>query len=494
MHAPALGVFTWPAAVSTVLFLAIVSGGSSEANSLAFGLFRFLCILIFAAALLRLRNVSLALPARLAIVLAGLAVSLVVLHLVPLPYALFAQLPGRGYVATTFSVAGIPEHWMPLTLSPEATWASLLALMPPLAIFLSAFTVESRGRWMIVGAILVGAVASVLLGLAQRFEGQKSDLYLFDFVNFGLATGFFSNRNNFAILLCVAIPLIWATTHRLASSRKHKQYLVVGAGSVLMGTVFVGLAISLSRSGILLGMLALALSTFMIWSPSSSRRSSRARRSLLAILAAILIVGQFGMMGILRIAETDPVTEYRAQIWQVTLRAASDYLPIGSGFGTFQHVYAMHETPASMLSSYVNHAHNDWLELWLEGGFPAAILMAAFVFVFFWQAGRVWNPRGAYASHLLPRAASIGVLVLLLHSFVEYPLRMPALACVFALMLAFVMCSPADNDLGPRRKHRHVDDPNPKRATPHAATLPPAFEVGTQRRDVADDNMVHGGK
>jgi O-antigen ligase len=476
-HHVAVRSLAWPAVISFVLLLGIVSGGSSEANSAAFTLFRLLCILLISAALLRLLNARLALAERLALLLAGLTVTLVVLHLLPLPYGVFAELPGRGYVTTVISLSTIPERWMPLSLSPDATWASLLALMPPLTIFLAALTTDSRARWMIAGTILVAVIANVFLGLAQRFQGPRSSLYLYEYVNFGLATGFFSNRNNFAMLLCVAIPLIWAVTHKVSRRRPDNKFIVLATGAVLMSIVFIGLAVSASRSGILLGMLALALSTVMIWSPASSRRSSRGRRSLFTILAAGLIIGQFGMIGILRIAETDPVNEYRTQIRQVTLRAASDYIPLGSGFGTFRPVYAMHETPATMLSAYVNHAHNDWLELWLEGGFPAAMLMAAFIILFLWQAARVWNPNGAYASHVLPRAASIGVLVLLLHSLVEYPLRMPALASVFAFLLTVTLSPPGTSKPNTGQRRRHTHEPSPEPATPAASSKPPVFDV-----------------
>ena len=476
------GKLIWPAAVSLVLFLGIVSGGSSEADSIVFAVFRLLCVLLFAAALFRLMNDRLSTTERIAVVFAALAVMLVGLHLVPLPYSLFSQLSGRGYVATAFSIAGIPEKWMPLTLSPEATWACLLALMPPLAVFLAALTTDSRGRWIITGTILLAVIANVLLGLAQRFQGPKSSLYLFEYVNFGLATGFFSNRNNFAMLLCIAIPLIWAVGHKLSRRGLVSRFLVIAIGTVMMGTVFVGLAVSSSRSGILLGMLALALSTVMIWSPSTSRRSFRTRRSLLALLAAGLIIGQFGMIGILRIAETDPVTEYRTQISRATWRAASDYVPLGSGFGTFREVYTMHETPATMVSAYINHAHNDWLELWMEGGLPAAILMGGFIILFLWQSFRVWNPNGPYASHVLPRAASIGVLVLLLHSLVEYPLRMPALACIFALLLAIMLSSTSHSASTIRSRTRNNYDPPPEPHAPITRSSPPVFDVGDQSR------------
>ena len=143
-HARSTERLIWPGAIALVLLLGIVSGGSSLANSTAFMLFRLFCALLFAAALLRLLNTRLATAERLGVALAALTVLLVGTHLLPLPFNVFAGLPGRSYVATAFSVAGIPPQWMPLTLSPEATWACLLALMPPLAVFLAALTAKHR--------------------------------------------------------------------------------------------------------------------------------------------------------------------------------------------------------------------------------------------------------------------------------------------------------------------------------------------------------------
>ncbi|MCX7351341.1 MAG: O-antigen ligase family protein, partial [Alphaproteobacteria bacterium] len=439
----ALGLWAWPAAVALALLLAIVSGGSSHAGSDVFLLFRLLCLALLAASLIRLITTSIALTEKLALLLIIAAVSLVSLQLVPLPYAVFTSLPGREFVAKVFEIASIPPQPMPLTLSADATRGALLALMPPIAIFLATLTTGQRQRWLLVATILVGSIANVFLGLAQRFEGAGSGLYLYEITNYGSATGFFSNRNNFAMLLCIAIPLTWAATHKLIRMRSLSPPLGIAAGAVMMLIIFMGLAASNSRSGIFLGMLALTLSTLMVVATPaakgrSSRSAKRGRLSLLAILGGAFIIGQFGMTGILRIVENDPLTDYRTEIRDVTLRSAADYFPIGSGFGTFQSVYGMHETPATMISAYVNHAHNDWLELWLEGGLPAATLMGCFVALFVYQAVRVWNPSGQYAEHVLPRAASVGALVLLLHSLVEFPLRMPALACIFAAFIAML--------------------------------------------------------
>lgn len=468
----------WTAVLSFALVLAIVSGGSSQANSLAFLALRLLCIAILAIALVRLLSVRLTLHETLAVVLLIAGVCLVGLQLVPLPYGLFGSLPGREFVTTAFSVAGIPPQWMPLTLSPEATRSCLLALLPPIAIFIATLTSDARTRWMMVAAILAGTFANVMLGLVQRFLGAKSGLFLYG-SGTGSATGFFSNRNNFAMLLCVAIPLTWAVTHKLIRMRKVAAPAAIAGGGVMMAIIFMGLAAAGSRSGILFGMLALALSTAMVLSaPAGSRSSRRTRMSVLALLGGALIIGQFGMTGILRIAGTDPMTEYRTLISRVSLRTAADYFPVGSGFGTFLPVYGMHETPETMMNTYVNHAHNDWLELWIEGGVPAAALMACFVALFAAQALRIWNPKGAYAASVLPRAASVGALVLLLHSLVEFPLRMPALACIFAALIAMMMAAPPPRQQAPGRRRRVRDeDPLDETPAPAVTLAPPVFRV-----------------
>ena len=497
----ATGQWAWPAAIAVALLLAIVSGGSSQADSAAFLLFRVLCLALLAAALLRLLTKELALTERLAMLLVVAGVSLVSLQLVPIPFSLFAGLPGRDFAAKVFAIADITPRAMPMTLSPEATLGCLLALMPPIAFFLATLTTESRMRWLIIAVIPLGSVANVFLGLAQRFQGPASDLYLYEITNYGSATGFFSNRNNFAMLLCVAIPLTWAMTQKLIRMRTMSPLVALTGGAVMMLIILMGLAASNSRSGILLGMLALTLSTLMVTlapaaTSRSSRKNKRARYSLLAILGGAFVIGQFGMTGILRIVESDPLSDHRSEIRQVTARAAAEYFPLGSGFGTFRQVYEMHETPSTMISAFINHAHNDWLELWLEGGLPAAALMACFLALFAVQTIRVWNPRGAYAEHVLPRAASVVGLVLLLHSLVEFPLRMPALACIFAAMMAILM-APAPrrynhgghNTRGASRSQSERPDTAPdapRRAS--VAKAPPTFRVRRDGQDARRDD------
>ena len=120
----------------------------------------------------------------------------------------------------------------------------------------------------------------------------------------------------------------------------------------------------------------------------------------------------------------------------VTARAAQDFLPTGSGFGTFAAIYRLFEPPALLRPFHANHAHNEPLELVLEGGLPALLLILA---VLGWLAARtvaLWRapPQDGGALDLaLARAATVAVWLLLAHSLVDYPLRTTAPMGLFAL-------------------------------------------------------------
>lgn len=427
------------------MLVGIVAGGSSVAQNVFFFAFRMLSAALLAVAIVRLYHSRLTMRETLSLALICAAVGLIVLHLVPLPYQIYKALSGREVAVAAFTAAGITPGWQPLSLDPQATTSYLVALMPPIAMFIATMLSSLQDRLRTAGVILGATLASVVLGLLQRLQGTKSTLYIYEITNNGAATGFFSNKNNFAMLACVAIPLIWfMCQHYLRSSRTNKVFILSAAMAMLFA-VLVGIAASGSRSGMILGILAIVLSAAMsrkaYFKPA---RPLGLKIPVWFLLSTLIPIGLYGAAGLLRVANTDVVTDARSFISGATITAAARYFPFGSGFGTFQEVYAMHELPSIIPSGeYVNHAHNDWLEIWLEGGLPAAQLLLIFVALFASQTIQVWRTKGPHATMLFPKAASIGVIILLGHSFAEFPLRMPALALIFAMLLA-VLISPRE--------------------------------------------------
>jgi O-antigen ligase len=127
-------------------------------------------------------------------------------------------------------------------------------------------------------------------------------------------------------------------------------------------------------------------------------------------------------------------TDPRARAFPIVLKAAVENLPFGTGLGTFDPVYRALETPQIETHAYLNHAHDDYLELFLQTGVVGAVLIILFLVWFFWASARAWRAPAQSQTAQMGRAASVSIAILLAHSVVDYPLRTAALATLFAFL------------------------------------------------------------
>ncbi len=422
-----------------VFVLSLLFGGGTMQGLRSDALVQLASLPLLFIAMLALFSRPVAPQARWPLVIAASPVILVLLHLMPLPPALWTQLPGRHFAVEAFELADLPVGWMPISLDPGATWRAFLSLLPPLALFLAVLGTGFGGRRSLSLLLVAFGLASVVLGLLQLMQGPDSAMRFYAITNPGSSVGFFANRNHYAALLYSAVPFAAAWTLALASDRARRLEAV--SCGLALAALLLGLALALSRAGIVLGLSALMLSILLLdgaWS----------RRSRLATLFAIAIAGLIiALPGVLGRFESAAVDEYRLDILGITLSAAKDFLPVGSGFGTFQAIYQMYDRPDALMTAYVNHAHNDWAELWLEGGWPFALAAAGFLF---WFAGASLAERGGVPlsalDRSLRRAGAIAVCLMLLHSLVDYLLRTVSLLGLFAYCCAL--------QVPPRRRDR----------------------------------------
>jgi O-antigen ligase len=280
------------------------------------------------------------------------------------------------------------------------------------------------------------------------------------------SVGFFANRNHYAALLYCVLPFAAAWTIAFAKRHHADRALGVGVGVSAIAALLLGIGMAQSRAGVVLGLAGLLFSLFLLNDPN---RSGSRRQASFAIIAAGLIglvfIIHYALPGLLNRFEPDMLDDYRFEILGVGRAAAESFLPFGSGFGTFQAVYQMHDRPEALLSNYVNHAHNDWLELWIEAGWFAAAMAAAFLVWFGMASYRAWRPQADQFEFIdvgVSRAASISVGLLLLSSLVEYPLRTNSLITVFALCCALLV-RPIRGDKGVPRRSRSRTRRGPER-------------------------------
>jgi O-antigen ligase len=387
-----------------------------------------------------------------------LMILLVAAQLVPLPPGLWTSLPGRQTIVEGFHLLNLPLPWLPISLAPHATLSSALWLLPAIAVLLGIIRVGAFKTSWIAWIIALVATASVAIGALQVVGGDGSPWYFYRITNYGSTVGFFANRNHMATLLVCAIPFLAAlylgATRKGKSARRASGMFVILAGA--LAVTLVGVTINGSLAGIGL-VIPVAFATFlMIW--SRKRKLPRWTWAGVGLLmaAAIALVYNVPFSTNNLTGQGRNAADSRAYSFSLTSEAIADFLPVGSGLGTFVPVFPLYEDPATVDRYYMNHAHSDYLELALETGLPGIFLVLLFLLWWGRRAVAIWR---AEEADYYARAATIASAAILAHSAVDYPLRTAAISAVFAVCCALMS--------EPRARERSRRKPEPDNRPRH---------------------------
>lgn len=455
-----------PVSACALLILTLLLGGGAAQGFWSDAIVQVASLPLLAAMLYRVTQVAPDRAARWPLFLLYGALGLPLLQLIRMPPALWSLLPGRAAIAAAYRTAGMDLPWLPISLDPAATWRGLLSMLPAVALFLAVLFLSTRVRRFLVLLILGVAFVSVPLDLLQMMGGEDSPLRFYAFTNVTRAVGFFANSNHNAAFLYCGIPFAAAWAISLVSDQRRHRIFGLVLMALVLATIFVGLAVVQSRAGLALGIVAGLSCIALAW----RHGLGKSHRIFMLVagggnLVAILIAFNFGFVALSQRADEANLGEdMRWPVAAVTSQAAAANLPFGTGFGAFVPVYEMFAPRSLLDQAYVNHAHNDWLELWLAGGLPGLALALGFLGWFIFACARLWRDGvagGNVLDNALARAGSILILLLLLHSAVDYPLRTTAMMTLFALACAFMIPTSrraletsAATDLEP---HRAVD-------------------------------------
>ncbi len=275
------------------LLLCLVLGGSAQ-GVWANAILQALAIAIIAWAMLARQTEPTPRAARQLGVIVALGLLLVAIQLVPLPPSLWTVLPGRAPIADGFALLGIVPGWLPLSLSPYDSIATVLTLLPPLAVLTATIKLGGRASWLalVVVAVTAGAVVLGAVQVASTNPAQ-SPWYFYPHSNFGVATGFFANGNHMATLLLVAIPFVAALASAAGKwtedPRKRAAVWAVVASALVM--ILVGVALNGSLAGFGLAVPVTIASLLLIVRPRRSWvRSAALALGLVSLVSFILLV------------------------------------------------------------------------------------------------------------------------------------------------------------------------------------------------------------
>jgi O-antigen ligase len=426
-----------------VAFLAIlwVAGGASRADVLGQSVVRFSAWSIIVLAILALPRVDWRVAKEPAIML-GAAALLVGLQLVPLPPSIWAQLPGRAIFAEAAVLTGIEQPWRPLSISPSGTTNALASLIVPAAVLLLAANLTREQHWRIAIYVLGLVGAGAILGVLQ-FSGANFDNPLINTVT-GAVAGNFANRNHFALFLAIGCVLAFAWTFR----DKSPTWKVAAAFGLIVIFILMILATG-SRSGVIVGLAGITLSLIAFRRSAVQQfKTIPQQLALPAIIVGIaIVIGAIWLsVGLDRAASVDRATilagevDLRSQFWPIILEMSQTYFPAGTGFGTFDPVFRISEPDSLLNPQYVNLAHNDWLQIFLEGGLLGLVLLAAIGAWFVLRSFRAWtSTRQSGNAELLAKSASIVVVLILAASVTDYPARTPLVMALLPLAATWLV-------------------------------------------------------
>jgi O-antigen ligase len=422
----------WTMVACLWLVYIIVFGGVSLPNTINLTLQSCTSLAVIVVCLLRLRQ---GMPTKLSVYgscLLLLCFIIVFAQLIPLPPAVWSSFPGREFQVRIFEVLGTPTPWQPISLTPGETKSVALALLPAAAGFLLAISSRAEERVWFALTIVCCAFLGLFAGLMQQTQGPDSSFYFYGHIA-GVVSGTFGNRNFFAGQLYATIPFVAALSVAAQEKFRLPNWLIAIFALVYISLLVIGLAGTASRAGILLAMVAVLLAAAFIYRPQSGARTGGAMGFIsLSVLGAVILLSQVGMAAILRLAKTD-LADIRGPIFDISVLATKAFFPIGTGFGSFVPVYKMFETPGIVFESYINHAHNDWLELLLEGGAAAAVLIMFGVMLYSVAVFQLLRQEFQSSGRAILRAGAVVVLLLALHGLVDFGLRTPAMLTIFSL-------------------------------------------------------------
>jgi O-antigen ligase len=420
-----------------LLVACLLMGGASRVDVLSLVILQPLavaCIGVFLVSGQGIRWDSIRIP----LLLLGALAAVMTVQLIPLPPELWMALPGHGQFAASAQVAGLAQPWRPISLTPDLTLDSIVSLSVPLAALIGFASLPPERTRSLLLYLVAGAILSAVVGLAQLAGGGRGPLYLYKVTNFGTPVGLFSNRNHQAVLLAMAWPMlaVWASRRSEGFAGQARPFIAMA-----VGLLFVPMTLATgSRAGLALGIAGIIAAVFIWRRGESGLRGLGRRKALLAAGAMAMVISVAGAavmfsrdQALERAGATSLTDEARIVSLPTIGRILQDFFPLGTGFGSFDPVFRVYE-PLSLLSpQYLNHAHDDLLELVLVGGLPAAIVLLAFLIWLARGALQVWRAKRGGASLTFARLALSIIGILLLSSLVDYPLRTPLLAALFAV-------------------------------------------------------------
>lgn len=302
-------------------------------------------------------------------------------------------------------------------------------------------TLSTRNRIeKAIGCILATACFSCLYGIFQTYSGSHQIWWFTKISYLEDVTGTYINRNHFASFMGMALILAvsyscsiqkTSLTKKTNIREKIRQFLsdqqsygkkiLALASGVVIGC---GLILSASRGGMLSTAVGLCcLSLFFLLKKTQRRNGLIVLVVFFFIVLLALFIGAEHTWD--RFDELGTSFIVRKRYTETTLQLFRNFITFGIGVGNFRYAYPRYQN-AQDGYSFIEYAHNDWIQFLAEAGIIGFILfLAGATFYLSRTIGRLRNKENPFQLTLgfAPLAA---IVMIGIHSYSDFNLHIPA--------------------------------------------------------------------
>ncbi len=359
--------------------------------------------------------------------------------------------------------SGVPGLSIPaassISINSYATWNAVILLVIQLIFFAAAYALFDNAHRVKRLAIFIVTFAALLafFGILQRLANPQG-IYGWRPTPQAIPFGSYVNQHHFAALMEMSIGLTLGLLFGKAT-RKDKRLLLVIA--LVLMTIAIGL--TGSRGGVLSLVAVTGFAAILFYGrrpevtedepqPMPNKWVIAAFGALFAIflVAALLFLG--GDESLLRgvgITNQADASSGRFHFWWVALQIFKDYPVLGAGLDAFGTAFPQYDTWNGAFR--VEQAHNDYLQILSDAGIAGFVCVAAFVYFLFRKSFAIIGSEKESQRRSIAIGALAGCFGILVHSFFDFPLRTPANAFFFMLLVVLATSTVRF----PRHRHRH---------------------------------------
>ena len=378
------------------------------------------------------------------------------IQVVPLPADLLRMIsPTRAGLPTPDAASAIHT----LSIDPYASVGFLLKSCAYVAAFCLALALMRRRERMKTIAIVIIAAGLIqaLLASFMHLAKLNGEVFFTAFSHVDVAHGSFANRNHLAgyLEMCLALGIgMMIATLRGGTTQTWKQRFRDTAGWLLSTRVLlrislvimvIALVMTRSRMGN-----AAFFTSMLVTGVIGLATSRHATRSTVILLVSLIIIDVFvagtwfGVENVIKRYEETTIyrelqptggsVEERLEPGLYAMDMLKDYPLTGSGGGTFYTAFPKYRP--GVISAYFDHAHNDYVQFTTDAGVIGLGLLGLIVLSTFVVALRTLYERRDPLCRGIAFGTTMGIIAVMIHSWVDFNLQIPANAFTFVVLLA----------------------------------------------------------